>query len=387
MTSEVKELLIHFISHDSAFIFLIINKDGTIMESNAFADRLTGKQLTGMHYSEIFINFGNAYTISEYINHSEEKTMIHINTFSTVPETYYFNLYDLGSSVLAVGEVNSSDTHLLQENLLELNQEQNNLSRIIQKKNAEMEKLIEIKNSFLGMAAHDLRTPIGTIMGFSDILLEETNEKLSAIHKRMLNAIQSSSKFMLHLLNDLLDISKIDSGKLILEKHKVNIVKLIKKNIELNSVIAEKKNITIQFNPSESILEINIDPKKIKQVLNNFISNALKFSLPGTTITVKIIWAENNITVSIEDQGLGIPEDEMNKLFKPFETTSVKSTEGEKSTGLGLSIVRNIIRGHQGKVWVESKVGKGSTFYFSLPLTVDEPLKDKEIDTVQNQYK
>ena len=379
MTSDIKERLIHYLSHDASIIFLMIAKDGTVLQSNVFADRLAGKQLTGMHYSEIFINFGTTYTISDYLKYSGEKTMIHINTISTVPETYYFKLYDIGSSVLAFGELNSSDTHLLQKNLLEFNQELSNLTREIQKKNAEMLKLIEFKNRFLGMAAHDLRTPIGTIMGFSDILLGEAAEKLSTIQTRMLTAIQSSSKFMLHLLNDLLDISKFDSGKLILEKHKVNIVRLIIRNIELNSVIAKTKNITIQFNPIESIIEINIDPEKIKQVMNNFIGNALKFSLPGTVITVKSFLNENNITVSIEDQGPGIPENEMNKLFIPFETTSVKSTGGEKSTGLGLSIVRNIIRGHQGKIWAESTVGKGSIFYFSLPLIVDEPIKDKLI--------
>ena len=377
MTSDVKELLIHYLSHDASTIFLIIAKDGTVQQSNDFADHLTGKQLTGMHYSEIFINFGTNYNISDYLTHSGEKSLIHINTISTVPETYYFNLYDMGSSVLAFGELNSSDTHLLQHNLLEFNQELSNLTREIQKKNAEMAKLIEFKNRFLGMAAHDLRTPIGTIMGFSDLLLEEAAEKLSTIHQKMLIAIQSSSKFMLHLLNDLLDISKFDSGKLILEKHKVNIIKLITRNLELNSIIAENKNITIQFNPLESIIEINIDPEKIKQVLNNFISNAIKFSLPGTTITVNAVLNEYNITISIADQGPGIPENEMNKLFIPFETTSVKSTGGEKSTGLGLSIVRNIIRGHQGKIWAESTVGKGSVFYFTLPLMVDESLKEK----------
>ena len=385
MYSNINELLIHYLAHDATIIFLVIAKDGTVLQSNSFADCLTGKHLTGLHYSEIFINFGNTYNISDYLKHSGEKSMIHINTISTVPETYYFNLYDMGSSILAFGELNSSDTHLLQNNLLEFNQELSNLTRVIQKKNAEMLKLIEFKNRFLGMAAHDLRTPIGTIMGFSDILLGETSEKLSTIQTRMLTAIQSSSKFMLHLLNDLLDISKFDSGKLKLEKHKVNIVRLIIRNLELNSIIAEKKNITIQFNSIEPIIEINIDPEKIKQVMNNFISNALKFSLPGTAITVNAILNENNITVSIEDQGPGIPENEMNKLFIPFETTSVKSTGGEKSTGLGLSIVRNIIRGHQGKIWAESTVGKGSIFYFSLPLLVDEPLKDKEIDVGQNR--
>ena len=371
MSADLKEPLIEYLSHHSSIIFLIIDKDGTIIQSNTFSDHLTGKQLTGMHYSEIFIKFGQVFSISDYLNPSKEKTLVNVNTISTLPESYYFNFYDLGSAVLALGESKSQDIDLLRKSLLELNREQSNLSRDLQKKNAEMKKLNELKNEFLGVAAHDLRNPIGIIMGYSDFLLEEVQYCLTPDHIRMLMAIKSSSEFMLHLLNELLDVSKIESGNLNLEKRKVDIVTLVKNNLNLNRFLAQKKNISIQLNTIESAPEIIIDPDKIEQVLNNLISNAIKFSSSNTKIIVNIFMSGKNITVSVTDQGLGIPKDEMSKLFKTFETTSVKGTEGEKSTGLGLSIVRNIINGHGGKIWVDSEVGKGSIFYFSLPLTND----------------
>jgi signal transduction histidine kinase len=136
----------------------------------------------------------------------------------------------------------------------------------------------------------------------------------------------------------------------------------------LNNVIAQKKNIRIYFDCFEKMPEIVFDPAKIEQVLNNLISNAVKFSQQGTKIMVQIFLNPTDCTVSVADQGQGIPEEELGNLFKPFEKTSVQSTGGEKSTGLGLSIVRNLIIAHKGKIWVESKEGEGSVFYFSLPL-------------------
>ena len=375
MPTDVNASLIQYLSHESSIIFLIIEKDGTILKSNKFADQITGKQLTGMHYSEIFIKFGKAICISDYLNQSEEKTLVNVNTFSSLPESFYFKFYDQGNAVLALGESNSHDNIILQKNLLELNQELNNLSRELQKKNAEMKKLNELKNEFLGIAAHDLRNPIGIILGYSEFLIEDIDEFLSADQKEMLQSIQSSCQFMLHLLNELLDVSIIESGKLNLEKRKVNIVNILKNNLKLNSVIAQKKNISIQFNANEIIPIIEIDPEKIEQVMNNLISNALKFSLPQTKINVNVFLTGEHVTISVTDQGPGIPKNEIKKLFKTFTTTSVKSTGGEKSAGLGLSIVRNIVMGHKGKIWVDSRIGIGSTFYFSLPLSVDKSLR------------
>ena len=123
MPTDVNASLIQYLSHESSIIFLIIEKDGTILKSNKFADQITGKQLTGMHYSEIFIKFGKAICISDYLNQSEEKTLVNVNTFSSLPESFYFKFYDQGNAVLALGESNSHDNIILQKNLLELNQE------------------------------------------------------------------------------------------------------------------------------------------------------------------------------------------------------------------------------------------------------------------------
>ena len=254
------------------------------------------------------------------------------------------------------------------EELSRLNNDLVNVQREISKKNRELDELNKLKNQFLGIAAHDLRNPLAIIMSYSDFLLEDLETFMSADQKKMLYNIQNSSEFMLRLLEDLLDINAIESGKLNLDIKKVDLLALVQKNVNLNAIIASKKNISIQLEAEKSIPAVEIDTNKIEQVLNNLINNAIKFSLPERMIKVRISRDVNEVCVSVTDQGPGIPENELEKLFIPFQKTSVKASGGEKSTGLGLSIVRNIIQGHGGKVWVKSNVGEGSTFSFSIPL-------------------
>ena len=269
--------------------------------------------------------------------------------------------------VQSVQKTKEGSQYLFNE-VTNLNNDLVNLQRELTRKNTELERLNELKNKFLGMAAHDLRNPIGVIMGYSDYLLEDLENQLSGNQIKMLNTIQQSSEFMLNLLEDLLDIAAIESGKLLLEVQNTDLQQLVINNANLNGILAAKKNINIQVETYGIIPEVKIDVNKIEQVMNNLISNAIKYSMQGSFVKVNISLDDAYIIVAVTDQGQGIPAAEMEKLFKPFQRTSVKATEGEKSTGLGLSIVRNIVIGHGGKIWVESKVGEGSTFFFSLPM-------------------
>lgn len=240
--------------------------------------------------------------------------------------------------------------------------------RELRDKNTELENVNAQKDQFLGMAAHDLRNPLGHISTVAEILMEDLADEITEQQMQLLGITQASSKFMLELVNDLLDISKIESGKLDLRLEAVDIVKLIHHNVNQNKSLADNKDIALVLKLPVAPLKTIVDVNKIEQVLNNLISNAVKFSYPETTVTINLAKEEGMAHLSVTDQGQGIPADELDKLFKPFERTSVTSTAGEKSTGLGLVIVRKIIEGHKGKIWVESTVGKGTTFHINLPL-------------------
>jgi len=245
----------------------------------------------------------------------------------------------------------------LRENLQEKFEE-------IERKNIELKELNELKNQFLGIAAHDLRSPLTVINTY---IFAISNDNLMDEQVTYLGKVKDITNYMLNLINNLLDLSAIETGHLTLDMKQHNYIKFLKDSIELNKAIASKKNISLDLKYVEEIPFITFDRDKLTQVINNLISNAIKFSHKNTAITVEVKKENEFITTSVIDQGQGIPSEELHKLFREFQKTSVKSTGKEKSTGLGLAITKKIIEAHKGRVGVESKVGEGSEFYFTLP--------------------
>ncbi|MFP4398760.1 MAG: ATP-binding protein [Desulfonatronovibrio sp.] len=357
-----------YLFEEAAMIILVLDRDGVILEANKYAREMAGQDITGKNISQTIVDFSGIFDLKNLIRQKQGPHLLNITSEKGLPQTFYFSFLRQEENILAVGELNHMEVETLRKNLMTLNNDFSNLNRELQKKNAELAKLNDLKNQFLGMAAHDLRNPIGAIQSLSEFLLEEAKDRLSEEHFKFVNVIHSSSRFMLSLLDQLLDIARIEAGKLELDIKPVNLVNLIKDCVDLNKIMADKKRIKIQFFHYESLPLVEMDAMKIEQVLHNLISNAIKFSPQETMITISVFLSGEYVTVSVADQGPGIPEEDIQKLYKPFSKTSVKLPEGEKSTGLGLAIVHKIVLGHMGKIWVESKVGEGSTFYFSLPV-------------------
>lgn len=259
------------------------------------------------------------------------------------------------------------DSELYNE-LARLNNELVTIQRELIKRNVELERLNEVKNRFIGIAAHDLRNPLQVIEGYSEMLLEGPLGHLTPEQEKVIGVIRKSSDFMLKMITDLLHITKIEAGKLQLELKETDLANLLERNIELNRLLAGQKRINIKLTREEGIPPLRIDAPKIEQVLNNLITNAIKFSAPDTTVDVHAARSERETVITIRDEGQGIPADEIGRLFIPFENLSVKSTGGEQSTGLGLAIAKRIVEGHGGHIRVESEAGVGTTFTFSLPL-------------------
>jgi len=184
----------------------------------------------------------------------------------------------------------------------------------------------------------------------------------------MLSAIKSSSKFMLQLIEDILNLSRIESGKIELRIEPCNLADLASRHVATNRLIAARKKIQVVLDLGPDLPAVEADPRKIEQVMENLLSNATKFSPPGATVTMTLIPMGAQVRIEVRDQGPGIPEAERGKLFHPFQRTSVKPTGGEKSSGLGLAIARRIVEAHGGRIGVESEVGVGSTFFVNLPL-------------------
>lgn len=243
----------------------------------------------------------------------------------------------------------------------------NKIHEELEKNNRTLRKLNEQKNQFLGMAAHDLRNPLTVISGFASYLLNMSKENFDENRtKQMMKHILDSSNFMLKIIDDLLDISVIESGTLSLNLASTDLEELIQKNMILFESLAQKKNIKVVFN-SVPTPKVNCDSNKILQVINNLFTNATKFSKPNDVITITKTPLDKEVIISIKDLGVGMSEEMLKNLFQPFTKAKTLGTAGEKGSGLGLAIVHKIVTEHGGKIWVESETNKGTTFYIALP--------------------
>jgi two-component system, sensor histidine kinase and response regulator len=239
----------------------------------------------------------------------------------------------------------------------------------LENKNKLLEETNELKNKFIGMASHDLRNPLASITGFSKILIEEKNDLTDEEINEFSNIIFSVSSNMSNLVENILDVSIIESGKLELNYQTHSILKLIEERVKIFKVFGNKKNIEIRIN-SSIIAEFLFDSDRITQVIDNLLSNAVKFSPYGKEIIVTLEKNDNFAKISVKDQGPGIDEEEQAKLYNPFQKLSAKPTGGETSTGLGLTIAKKLVDGHNGKIDILSEKNIGTTFSFSIPLEV-----------------
>jgi len=250
-------------------------------------------------------------------------------------------------------------------------------------KNRKLEELDEIKNRFLGIAMHDLRNTLSSISGFSDLFLREESSYSEDKKKEMIKVVNQASKDLLGLVHDLLDISVFESGQLGLNLSLGNLNPLFRKQIQMNQVPSSHKNIDI-ITSLEDVPDSTFDPNRIGQVMDNLISNAIKFSQPGTSIQVGLSNGDQSLGFYVKDEGPGIPREDQCRLFTEFPKIGVYPTGGEKSTGLGLSIAKKIVDAHFGNIHVESEVGKGSVFHVQLPLRAAQP--EREPTTTSGQY-
>jgi signal transduction histidine kinase len=240
------------------------------------------------------------------------------------------------------------------------------INNSLKEKNEELKTLVSTRDQFLNMAIHDLRSPLSIIKGYLELLNHQNMSPSSIQH--VSQVIEKNTTHMLALVNDLLGISKLNSISMTLEKEEVNMSCLLLDETQGQNIIASQKDIQLHIDIPQQLPHIIGDPRRLTEVFQNLLSNAIKFTERGKHIYVSTKTTPRELVISIKDEGQGIPSHELPKLFKSFERISTKATEGEASTGLGLSIVKKLIELHDGSVHVESEIGKGSTFTVQLPL-------------------
>ncbi|MBL8102039.1 MAG: GAF domain-containing protein [Anaerolineales bacterium] len=235
---------------------------------------------------------------------------------------------------------------------------------------AQLRELDRLKSSFLANMSHELRTPLNSILGFADVMLEELDGPLTPYMDNDLRLIQKNGQHLLHLINDVLDMAKIESGKLNLIIEKFNLHEIMEDVASITSSLAHEKDISLQIDAdSDHEVEINADRNRLRQVMINLVNNAMKFTEKGK-ITIRIAREDSNILISVKDTGIGIHPSQLEAVFQEFTQVDSSTTRKVGGTGLGLPISRRLIEMHGGRLWAESTgvEGEGSTFYVFLPI-------------------
>ena len=253
-----------------------------------------------------------------------------------------------------------------------LNKRQNE----IQKQNEQLVQLNEEKNQFLHIAAHDLRSPLSSLVGVAD-LLEYSDETDSESKESYTKIIKQSTGRMINMIDDLLDVNTIEKGLNGEEFKTIDVLPITKSLAKIYRKRAEAKNITLQQNFEDRPLYVKADESHLRSIIENLLSNAVKFTSQGGKVTLKIIEEKNRVNISIKDDGPGIPPADQQKLFDRFSKLSNKPTGDESSTGLGLYIVKCLTDELGGKITFETAVGEGTTFTVSIPVVDQkEPISE-----------
>ena len=241
-------------------------------------------------------------------------------------------------------------------------------NRELQEQNRLVQQANRLKSEFLANMSHELRTPLNAIIGFTQLMHDGKVGAVSPAHREYLGDILGSSKHLLQLINDVLDLAKVEAGKMEFNPELVNLTKLMKEVRQILQTLSASKRLTVDIEVAPAIEELIIDPAKLKQVLYNYLSNAIKFTAEGGYITVRGLAADaDNFRLEIEDTGTGIPPEDIDKLFVEFQQLEPTTTKRHQGTGLGLALTKRIVEAQGGSVGVQSKPGQGSIFSATLP--------------------
>lgn len=255
--------------------------------------------------------------------------------------------------------------HALFNELSRINNELANLQRELVATNRSLDRLNEQKNEMLGMAAHDLRGPLGAVLAYCDFLAGEG--PLNPQQQQFVGMIRQASESMLRLVEAFLDLAAIEAGRLRLDVRPVELGALVTTNARRNQVLAARQGVRVEAVPPATPLVVQADPGKLEQVLDNLVGNAVKHSPRGAPVRVVLEAHADGARISVIDAGVGMAPDHLARLFQPFTREARRGLRGESAHGLGLAIVQKIVQAHGGRVEVESTPGQGSCFRVMLP--------------------
>ncbi|MCX5787434.1 MAG: ATP-binding protein [Elusimicrobia bacterium] len=248
------------------------------------------------------------------------------------------------------------------------------LQRDFNKMTLKLGEVERLKEEFLAKITHDLRSPLSAISGYIEIVQSGWKGPVTEGQKECLDVATSSVAYLAELINNILDVTKLEAGRMEFERGRLELAPLIEAVVRLLRVKAQEYKVRLSFEPAGEPPEVEADEEALRRVLINFVSNALKFTPEGGSVVVRTRREDGRAVVSVSDTGIGIPADKLDRMFTKFSQIrgKIQAPRAVHGTGLGLVVCKEVVEAHGGKVWVESEEGKGSTFSFSLPVASAE---------------
>jgi signal transduction histidine kinase len=250
------------------------------------------------------------------------------------------------------------------------------LFREIEEKGRELEIASKHKSEFLANMSHELRTPLNAILGYTELILDRIYGDVPEKIREVLRHLAENGRHLLGLINDVLDLSKIEAGRLTLSLHDYSMKDVVQTVFITAEPLAAEKNLALKVTLPSNLAQGKGDEQRIAQVLLNLVGNAIKFTEKGE-VGIEVTTSNAMFLVSVSDTGFGLSEADQEKIFEEFQQADSSSTRKKGGTGLGLSIAKRIIEMHGGRIWVESSLGKGSTFRFTLPVRVEPQMEQR----------
>lgn len=254
------------------------------------------------------------------------------------------------------------------QQLKQLIEELNHKNIVLRQESRKAQEANRLKSEFLATISHEFRTPLNGIIGFSEVLQEGYTGPLNAKQQQYVAHILDNGKHLLSLINDVLDLSKIEAGKMQIELSPIEIEPFFSRSLTIIQERAKSQHISLTYLNNSRIKEIWADPIRLRQIMNNLLSNAIKFTPPGGEITLRLDNDGDNLIVSVMDTGIGIQKESLDKIFLPFYQDEGQLDRRFEGTGLGLTLTKRLVHLHGGTITVNSEIGKGSIFTFTIPL-------------------
>lgn len=370
---ELKEskIWLHAALNSIGDAVIATDKEGTIKLINPYAEALTGwnkEEATGKNIKDGF-NVVSELTGKE-VEDPINKVICEGNFYGLAEDTVLIAKGGTRKPVDIIGNCILDEKNNILGVILVFNdiQERKNLENL-RRQNDRIACMSKAKSEFLANMSHELRTPLNAIIGFSELLKMKIWGELNDKQAQYIDNVLVSSKHLLNLISDILDLSKVESGKMELIIEKISVPEFVNESFIFFKDNAAKRNIVLTKELDTQLNVIEADKLRLKQILFNLVSNAIKFSKQeGGTVTIKTKKSGDMAQFSVSDSGIGINEGDIGKLFLAFEQLDAGANRKYGGTGLGLMISKKLVELHSGKIMVESKYGEGSTFTFSIPI-------------------